>query len=55
VSAALLLYTLSRRLHNSDIRWQLSCDEKDELLLQWCRNTIKRVEVLEETFSKRFG
>jgi len=55
VSAALLLYTLSRRLHNSDIRWQLSCDEKDELLLQWCRNTIKRVEVLEETFRKRFG
>ncbi|MDD4086144.1 MAG: RNA methyltransferase [Bacteroidales bacterium] len=55
VSAALLLYTLSRRLHNSDIRWQLSCDEKDELLLQWCRNTIRRVEVLEETFRKRFG
>ena len=54
VSAALLLYTLSRRLHTSDISWQLSRKEKDELLLQWCRNTIKRVEVLEETFKKRF-
>jgi len=55
VSAALLLYTLSRRLHNSDITWQLSQNEKDEILLQWCRNTIKRVAVLEETFRKRFG
>ncbi len=54
VSAALLLYTLSRRLHHSDIPWQLSRYQKDELLLQWCRNTIKRVEVLEETFRKRF-
>ncbi|MDD4374514.1 MAG: RNA methyltransferase [Bacteroidales bacterium] len=55
VSAALLLYTLSKRLHNSKLHWQLSATEKDELLLQWCRNTIKRVEVLEETFRKRFG
>lgn len=53
VSAALLLYTLSDRLRKSDISWQLSIPEKEDLLLHWCRNTIERVEVLERTFFKR--
>ncbi len=53
VSAALLLYTLTNRLRESEVDWQLSEVEKDELLLQWCRNTIQRVEVIERDFEER--
>lgn len=53
VSAAILLYTLTDRLRKSDINWQLTDAEKDELMLQWCRNTIQRVEVIERDFAER--
>ncbi|MBU1370865.1 MAG: RNA methyltransferase [Bacteroidetes bacterium] len=55
VSAALLLYTLTNRLRLTDFSWPLTETERDELMLQWCRNTIKRVGVLEETFWKRLA
>ncbi|MDA3942453.1 MAG: RNA methyltransferase [Bacteroidetes bacterium] len=55
VSAALLLYTLTNRLRLKDFSWPLTETERDELMLQWCRNTIKRVGVLEETFWKRLA
>ncbi len=53
VSAALLLYTLTNRLRKSDVNWPLQPLEKQQLMLQWCKNTIKRVEVLEQEFYKR--
>lgn len=55
VSAALLLYTLTNRLRKSDVNWPLQAFEKQQLMLQWCKNTIKRVEVLEQEFYKRLG
>jgi tRNA (guanosine-2'-O-)-methyltransferase len=46
-------YKLTDRLRKSDINWQLTDAEKDELMLQWCRNTIQRVEVIERDFAER--
>ncbi|MBQ6769811.1 MAG: RNA methyltransferase [Bacteroidales bacterium] len=51
VSAALLLYTLTNRLHAStDIGWQLSEEEKDELRLEWTRCTLSRIWQYERKF-----
>lgn len=55
VSAALLLYTLTNRLRQSELDWQLKPPEREAILLQWCKNTIKRVKLLEQEFYKRFG
>jgi tRNA (guanosine-2'-O-)-methyltransferase len=55
VSAALLLYTLTNRLRKSDVNWQLKANEREALMLQWCKNTIKRVGMLEKEFLKRHG
>ena len=55
VSAALLLYSLTNRLRQSEVNWQLKPQERDELMLQWCKNTIKRVGMLEKEFLKRHG
>ncbi len=52
VSAALLLYTLTDRLHAStDIDWHLSEEEKDELRLEWTRRTLTRIRQYERKFA----
>ena len=42
VSAALSLYTITQRLHRSEINWRLTPDEKADITLQWLRNTINK-------------
>ena len=53
VSAAIVLHHLRWKLNQSEIKWQLSDDEKDEILLNWLRQSIKRSEVVERDFYKR--
>ncbi len=48
VSAALSLYTLTRRLHKSEINWKLTDEEMTDIKLQWLRNSINRSEVIEK-------
>ena len=50
VSAALLMYTLTQRLHKSDINWHLSEEEKQQLRLDWTRRSINRVRAFENKF-----
>jgi tRNA (guanosine-2'-O-)-methyltransferase len=52
VSAALILYTLTRRLRNTSNKWQLSEQEKSEILLEWSRRSIKRSDIIENEFLK---
>lgn len=41
VSAALSMYELTKRLHAEEtIPWQLSADQKNELLLKWMRKSL---------------
>ena len=50
VAAAISMYALSSRLRKEDIAWQLTDSDKEELCLQWLRNTIPKVELLEKDF-----
>jgi len=52
VSVALILFTLTERLHNSDINWQLSSDEILDIKLEWAKRTIKRSDLIVEEFLK---
>lgn len=50
VSAAIALHYLSQQLRGSNIAWQLTEDEKKELILQWLKKSIKRSDLLIEKF-----
>lgn len=50
VSAAICLYNLTRRLRSSEIPWQLSADEMEELKLKWLRKSIRAGKKLEQAF-----
>ncbi len=52
VSAALILYTLTNRLRKTSISWQLSKQEKSEIMLEWTRRSIKRSDIIENQFLK---
>lgn len=50
VSAAIILQFLTSRLHDSDMNWQLSSDEKNEVKLDWLRKSIKNSSGIEKEF-----
>lgn len=53
VSAALCLNTIISRLHKSDNKWQLNEVEKEELILNWLRSTINKVDLIEKDFFEK--
>ena len=51
VSAAIVLYQLTEKLRNlPEQEWQLTDEEKDEIKLQWLRNSIKKYKLIEKHF-----
>lgn len=52
VCAALVMYSVTRRLRESDIDWHLSQVRQDEVLLQWYRNAIKASDEILERFNR---
>ncbi len=50
VSAAITLQHLGHKLRNSNISWQLSDSELDELKLDWLKKTVKSSSMLIEKF-----
>lgn len=44
VSAAISLHTLCQRLRNSVIPWQLSENERQDLLLEWTQKSIRNID-----------
>ncbi|MFO7723007.1 MAG: RNA methyltransferase, partial [Bacteroidales bacterium] len=46
VSAAILLYTLTTRLHRSGIHWALSPEEKTTVLIQWASAVIRKPNLI---------
>ncbi len=50
VSAAISLYHISSLLRNTEIPWQLNENEKDELLLEWLKKSIKKSELIVKDF-----
>jgi tRNA (guanosine-2'-O-)-methyltransferase len=52
VSAAICLNTLVPKMRASQVPWQLSDQEKDEIRLRWLRRMMKRPEIMEREFLK---
>jgi tRNA (guanosine-2'-O-)-methyltransferase len=52
VSAAICLNTLVPKMRASDVQWQLSSEEKEEIQLRWLRRMMKRPEIMEKEFLK---
>ncbi|GEQ86055.1 tRNA (guanosine(18)-2'-O)-methyltransferase [Patiriisocius marinistellae] len=50
VSAAIVLQHVVTRLRKSDVDWQISEDEKNELRIEWAKNTIKSSAEIVERF-----
>ena len=53
VSAAIAMHHLSWKLRNSNINWRLPQAEKDEVLLNWLKSSIKKSDLIEEEFYRR--
>lgn len=54
VSAALILYTLRKRLEKSELEWRIEGEEKAPIMLDWLRNTIKMSEQIERKFRREY-
>lgn len=54
VSAAIMLYTLRKRLEQSFLEWKIGEEEQSQLLLQWLRNSIKMSKQIENKFFKDY-
>lgn len=53
VSAAVTLHHLTHQLRlNPSINWHLTDDEKQKLMLEWLKVSIKRVDLLEQKFEE---
>lgn len=54
VSAAVILYQMRNRLQQSTLNWQLSIDEREQLLLEWLKSSIKMSEQIENQFRNEY-
>ena len=52
VAVALCLQQLSYRMRKSNIKWKLKQQEKEEVILEWLRNSIKSSNKIEELYIK---
>lgn len=50
VSAAIILSYFIHVLRKFDIPWQLTGEEKEEIMLQWLRKSVKHADILEKKF-----
>ena len=55
VSAGIILSHLSRQLQISNIDWTLNDEEKDELILNWLRESVRSSELLEANYNMKRG
>ncbi len=52
VSAAICLYEMRIKMEKENIKWHMTEDEKNQVLLNWLRYSIDRSEIVEEDFLK---
>lgn len=53
VSAAIILYHLQRKLMDSNLAWQLDPSASEEIMYQWIRNSVHRINPIETSFKKK--
>jgi tRNA (guanosine-2'-O-)-methyltransferase len=54
VSAAIILYSLRKRLERASIQWKLGEEEKSALLLDWLRTSVKMSDQIENKFINNY-
>ncbi len=52
VSAAICLNVLLTKLRQSEVNWRLTDEEKETILLQWVRKSVRNSNLLEKEFLK---
>ncbi|MCK0131541.1 RNA methyltransferase [Flavobacteriaceae bacterium F08102] len=52
VATAIILQSLTERLRNSTVNWQLSKDEIDEIRLDWCMKSIPNADQIRRRFEE---
>jgi tRNA (guanosine-2'-O-)-methyltransferase len=52
VSAAICLYEMRMKMEKENIKWNMTKDEKNQVLLDWLRCSIDRSEIVEDDFLK---
>ena len=52
VSAALLVRSITERLHKSEIPWHLSKTESLDIRIAWVKSVVKKADLLEKEFYK---
>lgn len=50
VSAAIVLHHLTYKLRQTNIDWELSEQEKNDILFEWLKRTVKKSNMLIEKF-----
>ncbi|MCG8477040.1 MAG: hypothetical protein MI784_16355, partial [Cytophagales bacterium] len=55
VTAAICLHDVVCRLHQSGQYWAIGEDEKNALRLEWYRQLVKRPEIHEREFRKKWA
>ena len=56
VSAAICLYEMRMKMEKENFKWQMTEDEKNQVLLNWLRYSINRSEIVEQDFlNNRLG
>jgi tRNA (guanosine-2'-O-)-methyltransferase len=53
VSAALLVRSITERLRNSDIPWQLSETDMLDIRIAWAKSVVKKADLLEKEFRRK--
>lgn len=51
-SCAIILHQLNERLRNSDISWKIEEKRKDEILVEWMRGSIKKIDNILAAYKK---
>tara|TARA_Y100000766_G_scaffold285553_1_gene310187 strand:- start:8635 stop:9309 length:675 start_codon:yes stop_codon:yes gene_type:complete len=52
VSAAICFYEMRMKMEKENIKWHMTKDEKNQVLLDWLRSSIDRSEIVEDDFLK---
>ncbi len=55
VSAAICLFHLTEKLRKSRIKWRLTNEEIIDIKIRWAKSVIKKAELLEKDFIKRYN
>ena len=53
VAAALIMHSVSERLHHSDINWQLSAQEQEKIYMKWLEKSIKSIDMIKQDYLEK--